>query len=362
MIFLCLIISVLSQDPWPEVKVGTWNTMQQPWISAWTDQVNNHIANTDLDVLHLVEIWTDQERDAILNNPSIKEKYPFSYTPSVRNERCGCNITDVPELASKIQDFLGCAMINGIDVRQLIQPYPYPLPPICNWAGMAIALNNLNPSNFVCLSCVINSAQSLPQGLSPEQQIGSVINTCANKVGDKFSYKGVNGQLILSKFQIRNVRETRFNGWLANRINVHATIRNVRFAFGHFSYNVIEDFMPEAKGLMYGDTQIQQAQDIILSQPDVLLGDLNTGPDYQPSAYNLLIQAGFKSAFAVQPQTYCSPSHVNFTMCLGLPPQSIDHIMLRDVSFLRSKDAAKFNELPLMSDHVGVRAVISKRP
>jgi endonuclease/exonuclease/phosphatase family metal-dependent hydrolase len=355
-------VSALSQDPWPEVKVGVWNVMQQPWIGTWTDQVNNHIATTDLDILHLVEIWTDRERDAILNNPAIRTKYPFHYTPSVRNERCGCNITSEPELAKKIQDFLGCAMLNGIDIRQLIQPYPNPLPAICNWAGMAIALNNLNPSNFICLSCVINTAQNLPQGLSPEVQISTVINTCASKVGDKYSYKGVNGQLILSKFQIRDVREAKFNGWLANRINIHATIRNIRFVFGHFAYNVIEDFMPDAKGLMYGDTQFQQAQEIAVSLPDVVVGDLNTGPDYQPDGYNLLLQAGFKSVFEVQPQTYCSPSHVNFTMCVGMAPQSIDHIMIRNTNFLRSKNAEIFNDLPLMSDHVGVKAVVSKRP
>ncbi len=357
-----------DSDPWPELRVGTWNVMQQPWITEWTSVVNSHVTDNDLHVLHVVEVWTEQERDAILNSPKVKQQFPFNYSPTRRDERCGCNMSSDPELVTKIQTFLGCAAMYQIDPRQLIQPINKPLPFICQMAGMNIALHNYNNANFICLACVINVAQNTPASASFEQLVERVIGLCAMGVGDKYSYLGLNGQLILSKFPIRNVEETLFNGWLANRINIYATIRGVKMAFGHFAYNVIEEFDPSAAFLMYGDTQPQQALDMLAHRPDVIVGDLNTGPDYQSAGYNLLINGGYKSAFTVaQPQTYCAPSHANFPLCSNgnggsFAPQSIDHILIRNCSCIRASNPQLFNDLPFMSDHIGVKAVISKRP
>lgn len=40
------------------------------------------------------------------------------------------------------------------------------------------------------------------------------------------------------------------------------------------------------------------AQDTIVAGPDVIVGDLNSGPDYQPEGYELLIQNGYSPLYS----------------------------------------------------------------
>jgi hypothetical protein len=40
------------------------------------------------------------------------------------------------------------------------------------------------------------------------------------------------------------VHETHLEAFLSNRINIYATINNIRIGFGHFAYNVLADYGP----------------------------------------------------------------------------------------------------------------------
>lgn len=358
LIVLLFAVACVRCDDWISLRVGTWNIMQQPWLTNWTNDVLESFADVDLDVLVLQEVWTDKIRDMILTNKAVSKQFSFFYSSAPRQEKVGCDFTDSVLLGSA-KLFVGCLVGTGVNLTQLIQPYDGPINPLCNLAGIQVALHNGDSSNFQCLSCIINSLQNSVDPFS----------TCAVGAGDAYSYKGANGILIMSKFKIRNVVESRFNSWLANRVNIHATIKGINFSVGHFAYNVLAEVNPLYAPYMFGDTQPTQAVDMLRKESDVLIGDFNSGIgnntvlEYQPEAYLLLVGGGYTSTFTNVTATYCSNS--SFKMCKDFygnpyPPQAIDHVLVKKCVRIRFSEAETFNTYPLMSDHIGVRTVVSK--
>ena len=358
---LALLIALLfiaQADDWVSLRVGTWNVMQQPWLTEWTPQVLTNLANLNLDVLVLQEVWTDRVRNLITTNKDITKDFSFFYSSPNRQKTVGCDFTDA-SLVTEAQMFVGCLMQTGTNLTQIIQPYDGPVNPLCNLAGIQVALHNGNPANFECLACLINAMQN---SIDP-------FGTCGSQSGDAYSYKGTNGILILSKFKIRNVTNSTFSSWLANRINIHFTVKGVKFSAGHFAYNVLEDVNPLYAPFMFGDTQPQQAADMVAKGSDVFIGDLNTGlgtptiPEYQPRGYNILVNGGYVDTLPAVTATYCS--NPSFKMCSdgrggSYPGQAIDHILVKTDPKLRFSGSVTFNSQPLMSDHIGVRAVVEK--
>jgi len=89
------------------------------------------------------------------------------------------------------------------------------------------------------------------------------------------------------------------------------------------------------------------------------------GYSYQPEASWLLGNNSFRDVFRGDPKPTCCPaSHVNFPVCVAdaQPPFQSDHIYVRDLPgrFLLVIDQGYFNDLPLMSDHIGVYAHVVK--
>ena len=343
---------VENGNEWVSLRVGTWNIMQQPWLTRWTQLVLNSLGNAGLDVLVLQEVWTDEIRDAIITNKGVSKEFSFFYSPAKYQKQVGCDFTD-PILLGYASEFVQCLQQTGTNLTQIIQPYDRPVYPLCDLAGIQVATYNSNTTNFQCLACIINSLQS-----SRDWQ-----SKCGSGTGDAHSYHGTNGILVLSKFKIRNITETRFNSWLVNRVNIHVSIKGITMTVGHFAYNLLTDVNPIYTPYMFGDVQAQQAIDMLQKKSDVVLGDFNSGPGYQPDGYNLLVDNGYVSTFANITSTYCiNPS---FKMCKDFygkpyPPQAIDHILVHSSNKLRFPKAEVFNAYPLMSDHVGVRTVISK--
>jgi hypothetical protein len=57
---------------------------------------------------------------------------------------------------------------------------------------------------------------------------------------------------VLSAFPIKNVREVAFEAFLINRVNIHANIKDIKFGFDHFAFNILEDIDTGLTPLMYG--------------------------------------------------------------------------------------------------------------
>ncbi len=338
------------------LSVGAWNTMLLPWM-PFEDTVTSAIAATDFDVLVLQEVWSKAAQDRIIK--AVSKQYRFSYaSPARTNEQpIGCDFAEpTGHLIQLATAYVNCAISHGINTQTLIQPYPVPSPFECSVYALQLTLFTPEPASQQCHACLINSMQELPaDGVSPFQSV----SRCGASQGNRFTMGGVNGQVILSKFPIRNVSETRFNSWLYNRVNIYATILNTNFAFGHFGYDVLADYgfpIPS-----YGDTQINHVNDILARSPDVVIGDFNSGPDYQPTGYNALISGGYRDL--VQPQpflTWCTPDKLFWQPCInaGSYSSSIDHILVKQNApgTFTGRFATGF-----ISDHDGVSAMIGGR-
>jgi endonuclease/exonuclease/phosphatase family metal-dependent hydrolase len=351
-ILFCMVGCYLACDT---MKIGVWNTMRQPWLKQWEKLVNNHIVQDDIDILHLVEIWTDVEASKILARPDVRLTYPYYYRPQKRNtEKCGCNHN--PYFKALGTNFLNCVIRTGTNPREIIEPSTGKIADECYTFALQIVL--FNPSNttngFLCFACIINSAQNYKAGSFGVDQI---MTQCDNNGGPLYAYQGESGQLILSKCPLEAVEEEFSYAWLSNRINIYATYGGVTIGFGHFAYNLLEDINPLYASLMYGDTQYHQASQMLARSPDVIVGDLNTGFNYQPAGYNLLLSR-YDSTFCLNTNTYCPASHRSFPACLGVQGQAVDHILVRRGSEVDYDYAELFNVHPLMSDHVGVKTTI----
>jgi len=117
---------------------------------------------------------------------------------------------------------------------------------------------------------------------------------------------------------------------------------------------------------MYGITQIDQAKDVVSEKPDVFVGDLNSGTNYQPEGLLHLEANGYGPVLPDSTQTWCPPSHFDFQLCInaggltGPYSAAIDHIMIRKCAGVYAFRAHTFNDQPEVSDHLGVGAVVGK--
>lgn len=338
------------------LSVGTFNTMLWPWMPFEAANIEA-IADTDFDVLVLQEVWTKAAQDRIIG--AVGKKYRYHYAGSARpNEPpIGADFTEPSQnLLALANAYIQCVIGAGIDTQTLIQPFPNPTPFECSVYSIQMALWNFDPESQQGFACLLNSMQKLPSdGVTPSM----AIPTCGDHEGPRFAMDGVNGQLILSKYPIRTVSETHFDSWLINRVNIYATIRNTRFAFAHFGYDVIADAgfpLPT-----YGAIQIDHVNDILAHSPDVVVGDFNSGPDYQPTGYNALISSGYRDVVPQPFPTWCPPSHLGFQPCInaGSVSASMDHILVKQNT--RGAFTGTFAN-DLISDHIGVSAIVGGRP
>jgi hypothetical protein len=193
--------------------------------------------------------------------------------------------------------------------------------------------------------------QNLPSGVPGA--LGA-IPACFAGTGVQYSHQGQPGMLILSKRPLKSIQVTSFTTAKIRRVNVYATVSGVRFAFTHWPTNYFFDIDPALGPLTDGALQPDLAQDVIAHGPGVVLGDFNSGPDYQSAGYDLLVSNGYRPLFS-QP-TYCPQDHASFPPCANVnaKPTSIDNIFLRQNTGLCRKGT--FADQPI-SDHIGLDSV-----
>jgi len=292
-----------------------------------------------------------------------KHIYPHHYRPTKRNNMpgIGCD-SDPEEVIDLALGFVQCLQAFGFGgvLNTLIQPYPNPLPSNCTQIGAYLTLFRQNPADQQCLACAINTLQ-IPGITDP---ITAVYTTCLGFTGARFANGGSSGQLILSRYPIHDVQEKQFDSWLLNRINVVATIKNIKIGFGHWAFNVMADYgIPGADQLMYGDTQIAHATHFIEAGVDVALGDFNSGYDYQPAGAALLASSGYQDLLPANKETWCPAGKLDWAICInqGGYSAAIDHMFVKTGSCrLSGRWNGFWNAHPLMSDHTGISGTITK--
>jgi len=227
--------------------------------------------------------------------------------------------------------------------------------------GLSLGANGATTPSAgqLCFSCLVTAMQDLPNGPDALE----AMQICGAQQGKTYINGGQNGQLILSKHKIKNVKESLLNGFMSNRINIYATIKNIRIGFGHWAFNVLADYGPFGP-FQYGVTGIDHAKDMVANNPDVLVGDYNSGVNYQPEGYEYLLANNYVDLIQTQPvETWCPPDRLNFLPCInaGSYSAAIDHVLLKNDRRLSSCSAHLWNTAPpFVSDHVGVSARVSK--
>ncbi|MPY89698.1 MAG: hypothetical protein GEU99_17470 [Luteitalea sp.] len=324
---------------WSLINVGTWNTMLQPWL-PYEEKVIKTISKTHFDVLLLEEVWTDAAKDNIASHPVVKAKYRHHYYVPAQQEPAGCPPPDILPVPNQ-EDYISCLVGNGVDTKTVEQPAE-PIPFECAMLGLGLAL-----ATQPCYACLVNTMQGLDD---PFQSI----DICAQGQGVKYSHGGSPGLLILSKRPLTDVTVVESEAYLIRRMNIYATVSGVRVGFAHWPRNFLEDISPALAGLQTGALQVDFAEDMIENNPDVLIGDFNSGPDYQPDGHNWLLESGYQPLFSQQ--TSCPvQTHASFPQCQedSLGPRSVDNIYIKNNAGVCLWHT--FAEKPV-SDHIGVAA------
>lgn len=324
--------------PFTAISIGTWNTMLQPWL-PYEDRVIAELARTNLDLLVLQEVWTPEARDRILAR--VGARYPYTYEVPAVQRSAGSFIAD-----QTANDYISCLISTGTDTRTVEQP-ALPVDAFCRFLGLNIALEE-QPA-FECLE---NTMAALPSG---DPGAFGATTLCAQNDGVKYAHQGRSGVLILSKRPIKDVEAVPFIAYKIRRVNIYATISGVRFAFVAWPTNVLYDVDPSLGPLQTGALQPELAQDVIARRPGVIVGDFNSGPDYQPEGFNLLTTNGFRPLFP-RTETYCPTSLQSFAPCgeFNAVPAAIDNILVKEnIGACLTGTFGKAQQ----SDHIGLAAL-----
>jgi endonuclease/exonuclease/phosphatase family metal-dependent hydrolase len=298
-----------------------------------------------------------------------ESQFPHHYW--VKTERTemnpGCTAEEVAPLTECIETF--CSEISPGELAS---------------CGLDQCGMEFEATSSACQTCIASNL-----GIPLEE----IIDSCDGG-GAAFSYGGRNGLLILSKHPLSQTEHTTLNSTLVQRalLSVQLDIPEA----GGFAVHCTHLTSDLSGSIRYSGTEFdsfaaeQSAQiDEMLSwistyssdQPQMILGDFNTGPALELSVaelaenYQKLIDAGYTSVYLGQQSdcTYCDQN--TLVGRDGNRGQVIDHIFIEDSSSLFTLDRVEthrtFDQLhPIsfsegedrmlhISDHYGVQAIFS---
>lgn len=330
----------------PGLSIGTFNANLFPWVPH-EDEVLDTVRSSRYDVLGLQGIFSQAAADRITGDTAIRQQYPYAYFVPGRQE-VG-KMTSVSR--TEQENFINCLIGRGIDTQTAVQPLT-PIDPACEFLGLNVEF--LSQTGFQAL---VATMQILPSGQAALQ----AIDLAAAANGVKYSSGGLPGQLVLSRYPLTDVRTTDFDTYLIRRVNLYATVAGVRIAFVDWANNVIADIDPGLGPLQVGALQPKTAQELLDRTADtgvdVVVGSLNSGAQYQPEGYQLLLDNGYTPVTASDLPTYCPPSHAGLDTCRDEPTRDVDHILTSTTG--RCTTPGTFATSPI-SRHIGLSAVCAK--
>ncbi|WP_344742111.1 Ig-like domain-containing protein [Microlunatus spumicola] len=332
----------------PGLSIGTFNANLFPWIPH-EDEVVETVKASRFDVLGLQGIFSQAAADRITGDATVKQQYPYSYFLPGKQQAQGTT-NSAPR--TEQENYLNCLIGRGADTQTVVQPVP-PVDPTCAFLGVNVAF--LSQPAFETLQATM---QILPKGQGALQ----AIPLAAAGNGVKYSSGGLPGQLVLSRYPLTDVTTVDFETYLIRRVNLYATVAGVRIAFVDWPNNAIADIDAGLGPLQTGALQPETAQDLLehtggAAGVDVAVGTFNTGAQYQPEAYQLLLNNGYTPVTASDLPTYCPPSHAGLDTCQGEPTRDVDHVLTSPTG--RCSAPGTFATTPI-SRHIGLSAVCAK--
>lgn len=326
------LIGVLWQT---RIRVAQWNTGLLKGINP-TDVIANIPNNTDIIVMQ--EVWDVDVANRIISDT--KKNYPYSHYEIGSNIVASCseNHTRYIEL---FEQCLSEHSIGNVDINNIAPCIP--------------VLDEWLKNDALCAKCILSGISS--------GDVDTVRKCTVTKNGYQFMNNGSTGLLVLSKKPIEKAEFTPMKSFLLNRGILTFCVDRLRVVTSHFPFEYEGLTIPQSN-------QLEMAARVLFTAPDVVLCDMNSGPDYQPDAYNLFKNKPYHTAFKPRP-TYC-PTGTTNAACLAATDDknvSIDHIFVRGISkedpntsnIVINKGKFKtFGESA--SDHVGLWVPISYNP
>ncbi|WP_336923134.1 PxKF domain-containing protein [Aquipuribacter sp. SD81] len=332
------------------LRVGTWDTALRPWMTDRVPVVVDEVAGTDLDVLALQGVWSADGAAAITADPRVAARYPYSYyAPAGPTGFAFCSL-DVPR--SELEDFITGLILSGTDPRQALQPATGAVDPFISLLALGLVFRNQQP----CVAAVLTALQTIPDDRSPYD----AIDVAYYQGTQALAHGGSPGLLLLSARPIEDVETVHHDSYLEGSATVYATVAGTRLAAVGWPFNRWEDVDPSLAYLETGARQESLVPGLLAADVDIVLGRLNSGPGYQPAAYDALLAGGLVPL--ADGATRCpAATHAGYRLCVGdaLLPQrddvATDNVLVSPALAPLCAEATRFATDPV-SDRVGLAA------
>ncbi len=319
------------------------------------------------DVLCLDEVWTDAGRNAILSALALPADQVFTADTRGQNEDPGDRCTP-----GELDDGLACmrsscANLPDEDVTSCAADH-------CQVQGFSLYVNHPH-----CFNCVVASA-----GKNADQ----IKQTCEG-VGASRMFGGSNGVMLISRRPISNAEWIPLPSSEANRVGLFATVdvggKPVEVACTHLS-GAVDILSPTNLQFSNWYDEMKAQIDIVSDRlaarakggPQLLMGDLNTGPSYTGDkktdaepVWDEIKNLSFDSPASRTDPSICS-------RCQGslIAPTNnrflIDHVLVRGDNLPTPECAAQAFDAPVvltdflghkvttnLSDHYGITVQFS---
>jgi endonuclease/exonuclease/phosphatase family metal-dependent hydrolase len=357
----------MAETPPFTFTVDTYNTGLAYGYVEYTMERLPHLIEVlsayESDLICLQEVWRSDDREAIV--ASAQARFPHaSWEVTERTEvNPGCSAEEVEPLRTCIET--RCPDISPGELAS---------------CGLDQCGMEFEAASSQCQTCI---ATHLGQSLE------EIIMSCEGG-GPSFFYGGHNGLLILSKYPLTQPQHLELTSTLVQRavlsvqvdlpidrsIAVHCTHLASDLS-GSIQYHgdLFESFAEEQNAQINELLSWSQTPD--LSQPHLILGDLNTGPETQESEaelaenFELFMSAGYTSPYATPESqcTYCRQNTIignegpggyiiDHILMRGFSEVGVDHRRTFDQTSPISIDNAAPRDLHL-SDHYGVQVTLS---
>lgn len=326
-----------------------------PYTPERAPEVYSALGALEVDAVCLQEVWTAEDRDAIL--AATETNLPHSYY-EVTTEGEG---TDEPACTTEESDpLLACALANCEGSDDLTNC-------VFEFCG----------AEFEALSDTCAGCAAANVGLN---DVTAIVEVCTSGSGT-FSWGGHNGLLLLSAREMSATESLKMESWLVQRNVIYAEIDGVSVGCTHLAADLSSLDYGGATYASYAEENAAQVTESLAWLDEkaggngrVLLGDLNTGPTLPPDItgelednWGLIASAGWLDANVAADAPFCTWCAEN-TLTGDVSSKAIDHILVAGGS---TTDAVRIFDgtvsitadegtvdVPL-SDHYGWQAAVT---
>lgn len=331
----------------PILEAVTYNLGLAPGVEPYASPRIKPLAHElgklrDVGVMCLQEVWTKEAKEAIVAELALPpENVFYSDTTGQGDDLSKINVCKPGQL----DGVASCMRTHCTGLPDEEQSR-------CGreqCMGALVSLYGLTGSGENCLNCLVASVGKPFEG---------ALKTCATPgQGVTHVYDGQNGQMLISRFPLAHTEAILLPSSIANRAALFATIE----LEGHESIEVAcmhsatsNQVPPSHRGSdgkrtfsdwndeMIGQVDIvsKRLKERAGNRPQLLLGDLNTGPglghdvtEDEPRVWSRIVSLGFTSPATQADHPFCSVCSDNTQRQIENPNPGnhlIDHVLVRD--------------------------------